>query len=41
MRELHHLMMDFYKIIFCAGEFLKVNIYTQPFVDWLKKNKKR
>ncbi len=30
------LIVTFYKILFCMGRFFKSNIYTQPWVDYLK-----
>lgn len=30
------LLMDFYKIFFCMGQFLKSDIYIQPWVDYFK-----
>ena len=33
----NELMMIFYKIIFCMGDFSKSNIYIQPWVDYFKK----
>lgn len=34
---LSELMVNFYKILFCMGDFSKSNIYTQPWVDYLKR----
>lgn len=35
--SLAELMIDFYKILFCMGDFSKSNIYIQPWVDYFKK----
>ena len=34
---LARLIVDFYKILFCIGDFSKSDIYTQPWVDYLKR----
>ena len=36
-KYLSHLITVFYKILFCMGDFLQLNIYKQNWVDHLKK----
>ena len=36
-KALAGIIFDFYKIIFCMGELFKVDIFSQPWVDYLKK----
>ena len=36
-KSLAGLIIDFYKILSCLGDFSKSDIYTQPWVDYLKR----